>query len=82
MFKQALDALLANGGMLAALPADLDPERRAVVETACQLVGKVNYFWGGKGRVLGRDERWGQIRKVTVSGSSIILLQLNHEKPG
>ena len=29
------------------LPADLSPERRAVVETACQLVGKVNYFWGG-----------------------------------
>lgn len=86
--NQALDALLANGGMLAALagdltissqdakallaalPPDLDPERRAVVETACQLVGKVNYFWGGKSRVLGWDERWGQIRKVTASGSS------------
>lgn len=33
--------------LLADLPADLDPERRAVVETACRLVGKVNYFWGG-----------------------------------
>ena len=33
--------------LLADLPADLDPERRAVVETACKLVGKVNYFWGG-----------------------------------
>ena len=33
--------------LLANLPADLSPERRAVVETACQLVGKVNYFWGG-----------------------------------
>lgn len=86
--NQALDTLLANGGMLAslagdltvssqdakallaALPADLDPERRSVVETACQLVGKVNYFWGGKSRVLGWDERWGQIKKVTASGSS------------
>ena len=29
------------------LPPDLGPERRAVVETACRLVGKVNYFWGG-----------------------------------
>ena len=29
------------------LPADLSPERRAAVEKACQLVGKVNYFWGG-----------------------------------
>ncbi len=56
--------------LLAALPPDLDPERKAVVETACQLVGKVNYFWGGKSRVLGWDERWGQIRKVTASGSS------------
>lgn len=86
--NQALDALLANGGLLttlvgdltisrqdakallAALPEDLDPERRAVVETACQLVGKLNYFWGGKSRVIGWDERWGQIRKVTASGSS------------
>ena len=33
--------------LLADLPADLNPERRAVVETACRLVGKVNYFWGG-----------------------------------
>ena len=33
--------------LLADLPADLDPERRAVVEAACSLVGKVNYFWGG-----------------------------------
>ena len=33
--------------LLQNLPADLDPERRAVVETACRLVGKVNYFWGG-----------------------------------
>ena len=32
--------------LLADLPADLDPERRAVVETACRLVGKVNYFLG------------------------------------
>ena len=86
--NQALDALLANDGLLttlagdltissqdaktllAALPEDLDPERRAVVETACRLVGKVNYFWGGKSRVIGWDERWGQIKKVTASGSS------------
>lgn len=33
--------------LLRRLPADLSPERRAVVETACKLVGKVNYFWGG-----------------------------------
>ncbi len=50
-----IGGLLANLGIsdekvlevLQRLPADLSPERRAVVETACKLVGKVNYFWGG-----------------------------------
>lgn len=56
--------------LLANLPADLDPERRAVVETACRLVGKVNYFWGGKSLVLGWDSRWGQLTKVWANGSS------------
>ena len=56
--------------LLANLPADLSPERRAVVETACQLVGKVNYFWGGKSLVLGWDDRWGTLRQVTAAGSS------------
>ena len=56
--------------LLASLPADLSPERRAVVETACQLVGKVNYFWGGKSLVLGWDDRWGTLRQVTAAGSS------------
>ena len=56
--------------LLADLPADLDPERRAVVETACRLVGKVNYFWGGKSLVLGWDSRWGTTQKVTAAGSS------------
>ena len=55
--------------LLANLPADLSPERRAVVETACQLVGKVNYFWGGKSLVLGWDDRWGTLRQVTAAGS-------------
>lgn len=50
--------------------ADLDPERRAVVETACRLVGKVNYFWGGKSLVIGWDSRWGELRQVTAAGSS------------
>ena len=52
-----------------ALPEDLDPARRAVVETACSLVGKVNYFWGGKSLVLGWDDRWGSLRKVTAEDS-------------
>ena len=56
--------------LLADLPADLDPERQAVVETACRLVGKVNYFWGGKSLVIGWDSRWGTLREVTAAGNS------------
>ncbi|WP_164475023.1 NlpC/P60 family protein [Flavonifractor sp. An91] len=56
--------------LLASLPADLSAERREIIETACQLVGKVNYFWGGKSLVLGWDSRWGTTMQVTAAGSS------------
>ena len=56
--------------LLRNLPFDLDPERRAVVETACKLVGKVTYFWGGKSLVLGWDSRWRTIQKVWAEGNS------------
>lgn len=56
--------------VLEALPDDLAPERRAVVETALRLYGKVGYFWGGKSLVLGWDSRWGQLTKVTAAGST------------
>lgn len=56
--------------LLSRLPEDISPERRAVVETACKLVGKVNYFWGGKSRVLGWDPRWGTLQKVWADGNS------------
>lgn len=52
------------------LPKDLSPERRRVVETACSLVGKVNYFWGGKSLTIGWDSRWGTLRRVTASGNT------------
>ena len=55
--------------LLRSLPQDLLPERRAVVQHALSLVGKVNYFWGGKSLVLGWDSRWGQLREVTSAGS-------------
>ena len=55
--------------VLSNLPADLSPERLAVVRQALTLVGKVNYFWGGKSLVLGWDSRWGQLTKVTAPGS-------------
>lgn len=56
--------------LLRSLPSDLSPERRAVVQHALSLVGKVNYFWGGKSLVMGWDSRWGQLREVTSAGSS------------
>lgn len=56
--------------LLKNLPANLSPERRAVIEHALTLVGKVNYFWGGKSLVLGWDSRWGTTMQVTAAGSS------------
>lgn len=52
------------------LPEDLSPEREAVIRTACSLVGKVNYFWGGKSLVLGWDSRWGRLTEVTAAWNS------------
>ena len=66
-----LDSLQYDAAMLRrALPNDLSKERRAVVERALSLAGKVNYFWGGKSLVFGWDDRWGQLAKVTADGSS------------
>ena len=59
-----------TAALLRDLPEDLSPEREAVVRTACSLVGKVNYFWGGKSLVIGWDARWGELRQVTAAGSS------------
>lgn len=55
--------------LLENLPDDLDPKRKAVVETAVQLVGRVSYFWGGKSLMLGWDDRWGTSMEVTAAGS-------------
>ena len=52
------------------LPADLSAERRQVVLTAYQLLGKVHHFWGGKSLIIGWDSRWGMPMKVTAEGSS------------
>ena len=59
-----------TAALLRDLPEGLSPEREAVVRTACSLVGKVNYFWGGKSLVIGWDTRWGELRQVTAAGSS------------
>lgn len=59
------DALeLMNG-----LPGEVSETRKAVVRQALTLVGKVNYFWGGKSLVIGWDNRWGQPTEVWAAGS-------------
>lgn len=72
-----LDALLADLSisqetalaLYQNLPDDLSPERKAVIRAACSLVGKVNYFWGGKSSTIGWDSRWGTLKQVTAAGS-------------
>jgi cell wall-associated NlpC family hydrolase len=55
--------------ILDSLPDDLSEERRQVILTAYQLLGKVNYFWGGKSLLLGWDSRWGTPKEVWAAGS-------------
>lgn len=55
--------------MLSAMPKDISERRRAVVEKAYSLLGKVNYFWGGKSSAIGWDSRWGKPTRVTAAGS-------------
>jgi cell wall-associated NlpC family hydrolase len=61
---EELAALMEN------LPQNLDERRKAVVTAAYSLIGKVNYFWGGKSTVMGWDSRWGTPAKVTSAGSA------------
>ncbi len=51
------------------LPDTLPEKRKDVVRNAASLVGKVNYFWGGKSSAIGWDSAWGTMRKVTSAGS-------------
>lgn len=74
LLRELIEDVYSVSGDTAALirnlPEDLSPEREEVVRTACSLVGKVNYFWGGKSLVIGWDARWGELRQVTAAGSS------------
>lgn len=56
--------------IMATPPDDLSEEGLEVVLTAYSLLGKVNYFWGGKSLVIGWDSRWGTPTKVTADDSS------------
>ena len=50
--------------------ADASSEKRLeLARAACSIVGKVNYFWGGKSSAAGVDPAWGELREVTSSGS-------------
>ncbi len=51
------------------LPSSLPQKRKEVVKNAGSLVGKVNYFWGGKSSAIGWDSAWGTMRRVTAAGS-------------
>lgn len=51
------------------LPDSLPQKRKDVVKNAGSLVGKVNYFWGGKSGSIGWDPAWGTMRRVTAEGS-------------
>ena len=52
------------------LPEELSEECRKVVLTAYRLLGRVNYFWGGKSLCMGWDTRWGAPYTVTAEGDS------------
>lgn len=54
----------------ASLPADLSIMQNDIVGASLSLVGKVNYFWGGKSTAIGWDNRWGTSMEVTAPGSS------------
>ena len=51
------------------LPSSLPQKRKDVVKNAGSLVGKVNYFWGGKSAAIGWDSAWGSMQRVTAAGS-------------
>ncbi len=51
------------------LPSNLSAKREDVVLTAYSLVGKVNYFWGGKHEAIGWNVEWGIPLYVTSLGS-------------
>lgn len=52
------------------IPEGITIESEKVVDVAESLVGKVNYFWGGKSLAIGWDERFGRDMEVTSPGSS------------
>ncbi len=56
--------------VLSLVPDDIAADRRSVLLAAVSLVGKVDYFWGGKSLAYGWDDRWGEMRVVSSTGHS------------
>jgi len=57
-------------GIKSLIPEGVTIKSEKVVEVAESLVGKVNYFWGGKSLAMTWDERFGIDMEVTSPGSS------------
>ena len=53
----------------ASLPANLSIKQQDVVDAALSIVGKVQYFWGGKSTAIGWDKRWGSSMEIASPGS-------------
>lgn len=77
MLFQSLVGIVQPGGLTAdeiaqiraSLPANTSIMQQDIVNTALSIVGKVQYFWGGKSTAIGWDDRWGSSMEVTSPGS-------------
>lgn len=73
MLEGAISSKLTNDELLsidARIPDGISYGRRAVLEAALSLEGKVDYFWGGKSRAIGWNDSWGSPGIVASMGSA------------
>lgn len=73
MLEGAISSKLTNDELLsidARIPDGISYGRRAVLEAALSLEGKVDYFWGGKSRAIGWNDSWGSPGIVASIGSA------------
>lgn len=73
MLEGAISSKLTNDELLsidARIPDGVSYGRRAVLEAALSLEGKVDYFWGGKSRAIGWNDSWGSPGIVASMGSA------------
>lgn len=50
----------------ALLKENMDEARKALIQTAVQLIGKVPYEWGGKARKAGYDTAWWSLNGIGI----------------